>query len=102
MKNLLSYIVLLCTSVLLACNSDDVLHPQAGMQDTSKAALTESATTKYADSLYLSKDNMATQYSLVYALGDYSFYIEKYRDLQMYSNYATHAVSQFIYKDCVS
>lgn len=76
MKTLFLYAGLALSILAASCNKTQTDHPQSGIR--SSAEIDEMAIKKYADSVNNLLPELQKQESLVYTLGDYSFYAEKY------------------------
>jgi hypothetical protein len=72
-----AFVLLIITSSCNKLNSD---HPQAEMYDEYATNLTSKSIINYTDSVYKNLNAYHKQTSLVYMLGDLSFYVEKYSD----------------------
>lgn len=76
MKTLFLYAGLALSILAASCNKTQTDHPQSGIR--SSAEIDEMAIKEYADSVNNLLPELQKQESLVYTLGDYSFYVEKY------------------------
>ncbi|WP_199138435.1 hypothetical protein [Pedobacter sp. ASV12] len=75
------YFVLLCLlSTTYACTKLNSDHPQANMADEHATDLDSKSILHYADSVDKGLSQLAKSTSLVYMLGDLSFYVDKYSD----------------------
>ncbi|MFD0939153.1 hypothetical protein [Pedobacter boryungensis] len=73
------YLVLICTfSALFGCNYIKSDHPQAELTDENATNLTAQSIINYANSIDKNLTQFSKNTSLVYMLGDLSFYVEKY------------------------
>ncbi len=77
MSTFLSMTVIL--TAIFGCNQFKADHPQANLNDQNKATdLTASSVLQYTDSIDQNLHQFPKSQSLVYMLGDLSFYVEKY------------------------
>jgi len=72
-------LIMLVLTVMLGCNQFKADHPQANLSDKNRTTdLTASSVLRYADSVDKNLTQLPKSQSLVYMLGDLSFYVEKY------------------------
>lgn len=75
------YIALLCAfSTMMGCTKFNSDHPQAEMVDEHGTNLNVQSILHYTDSIEKNLGKLIKSTSLVYMLGDLSFYVEKYSD----------------------
>ncbi|MFI5451902.1 hypothetical protein ACHMWN_07050 [Pedobacter sp. UC225_61] len=65
-------------STILGCNNIKSDHPQADLSDANSTNLTTKSIIQYTDSIDKNLSQFSKSTSLVYMLGDLSFYVEKY------------------------
>jgi hypothetical protein len=73
-------ILIACFSVITSCNKFKSDHPQAEITDQYSTDLTSKSILNYADSIDKNLPRFTKTTSLVYMLGDLSFYVEKYSE----------------------
>ncbi|WP_379087968.1 hypothetical protein [Pedobacter sp. UC225_65] len=78
MKSVYFLITIGIFSTLMGCKQFKADHPQAGLGDEHATDLTAKSILHYADSIDKSLNVLEKTTSLVYMLGDLSFYVEKY------------------------
>lgn len=78
MKSVYSFILIAVFSTLLGCDQFKSDHPQTAVADQYATDLTAKSIAKYADSVDRHSGQFIKSTSLVYLLGDLSFYVEKF------------------------
>lgn len=78
MKSVYFSVLIGAFCVLLSCNQFKSDHPQVNLTDEYATNLTAKSITLYTDSIDKNAPTLSKSTSLVYLLGDFSFYVEKY------------------------
>ncbi|MBB2145855.1 hypothetical protein GM921_10185 [Pedobacter sp. LMG 31464] len=78
MKTVYFLILIAAFSTMLGCNYIKSDHPQADVADEYATNLTAKSIIQYTDSIDKNLTQLSKSTSLVYMLGDLSFYVEKY------------------------
>lgn len=78
MKSVYFLVLICCFIITLGCNKFKSDHPQAEITDQYATDLTSKSILHYADSIDKNLTHFTKTTSLVYMLGDLSFYVEKY------------------------
>lgn len=78
MKSVFFLVIIGLFSVIIGCNYFKPDHPQAEITDTNATNLTAKSILTYTDSVDRTLANFEKKTSLVYRLGDLSFYVEEF------------------------
>ncbi|RYG09605.1 MAG: hypothetical protein EOO07_23575 [Chitinophagaceae bacterium] len=86
------FLVIACLfSTIVGCNKIKSDHPQAGLGDEFATDLNAKSIISYADSIDKMLPSLSKSTSLVYMLGDLSFYVERYNNGDKTVLYVEHA-----------
>ena len=78
MKSVYFLVIIGAFSTILGCNYIKSDHPQADLNDANATNLTTKSIIQYTDSIDKNLSQFSKSTSLVYMLGDLSFFVEKY------------------------
>ena len=91
-------------TTLLGCNPFKADHPQANLADENKTTdLTAQSVLVFKDSIDKNLHQLAKNKSLVYMLGDLSFYVEQYGDSlyieHAYNGAESNSIKKYYFQD---
>ena len=104
MKTYTFLIIGLISTTLFSCNPFKADHPQANLSDENKTTdLTSKSILSYKDSIDKNLHRLPKSQSLVYMLGDLSFYVEKYDNSlfieHAYNGAESNSIKKYYFKN---